>query len=38
MNESCQPGMREPGEPLGKFAARAWRESGRMYELEAEAG
>ena len=38
MNESCQPGMREPGEPLGKFAARAWRESGRAPELEAEAG
>jgi hypothetical protein len=30
--------MREPGEPLGKFAARAWRESGRVPELEAEAG
>ena len=38
MNESRQPGMREPGEPLGKFAARAWRESGRAPELEAEAG
>jgi hypothetical protein len=38
MNESCQPGMRELGEPLGKFAARAWHESGRVPELEAEAG
>jgi hypothetical protein len=38
MNESCQPGMREPGERLDKFAARAWHESGRAPELEAEAG
>jgi hypothetical protein len=38
MNESCQPGMREPGEPLGNFAARAWRESSRAPEPEAEAG
>jgi hypothetical protein len=38
MNESCQPGMREPDERLDNFAARAWRESGRVPELEAEAG
>jgi hypothetical protein len=38
MNESCQPGMREPGEPLDNFAARAWRESSHAPEPEAEAG
>lgn len=38
INESCQPGMREPGEPLGKFAARVRRESSRVPELETEAG
>jgi hypothetical protein len=35
INESCQPGMREPGEPLGTFAARARRESSRVPEAEA---
>jgi hypothetical protein len=38
INESCQPGMREPGEPLDNFVARAWRESSRASEPEAEAG
>jgi hypothetical protein len=38
INESRQPGMHEPGEPLDNFAARARRESSRVPELETEAG